>query len=92
VGRNHPRRVTAPARPWSEACRASTTDGPDSGRRRRSPREGLSIGRDSSDPVSHEYTGGFDFTGGKIHEVEVNIGDDVYVDIERDFAAAMARD
>jgi hypothetical protein len=54
--------------------------------------EGLSIGRDSSDPVSHEYTGGFDFTGGKIHEVEVNIGDDVYLDIERDFAAAMARD
>jgi hypothetical protein len=54
--------------------------------------DAVGIGRDSSDPVSHEYTGGFDFTGGKIHEVEVNIGDDVYLDIERDFAAAMARD
>jgi hypothetical protein len=29
---------------------------------------------------------------GTIAEVEVNIGDDVYLDIERDFAAAMARD
>ena len=54
--------------------------------------EGLSIGRDSSDPVSEEYAGGFDFAGGTIREVEVNIADDVYLDIERDFAAAMARD
>jgi hypothetical protein len=54
--------------------------------------EGLSIGRDSGDPVSKEYGAGFPFTGGTITEVEVNIGDDVYLDIERDFAAAMARD
>jgi hypothetical protein len=44
--------------------------------------EGLSIGRDS----------GFPFQGGRILEVEVNIGDDVYLDVEREFAAAMARD
>ena len=54
--------------------------------------EGLTIGRDSSDPVSKEYPAGFDFTGGRIIEVEVNIGDDVYLDVERDLAAAMARD
>jgi hypothetical protein len=54
--------------------------------------EGLTIGRDSGDPVSSEYGAGFPFTGGKIVEVEVNLGDDVYPDVERDFAAAMARD
>ena len=54
--------------------------------------QGLSIGRDSSDPVSQEYTGQFEFTGGRIVEVKVNIGDDVYLDVEREFAAAMARD
>ena len=32
------------------------------------------------------------FQGGKILEVEVNIGDDVYLDVEREFAAALARD
>ena len=42
--------------------------------------------------MSKEYGAGFPFTGGKINEVEVNIGDDVYLDVERDFAAAMARD
>jgi arylsulfatase A-like enzyme len=54
--------------------------------------EGLSIGRDSGDPVSKEYPAGFPFQGGKILEVEVNIGDDVYLDVEREFAAALARD
>ena len=54
--------------------------------------EGLSVGRDSSDPVSKEYTARFAFSGGTIVEVEVNIGEDVYLDVEREFAAAMARD
>jgi hypothetical protein len=54
--------------------------------------EGLTIGRDSGDPVSKEDGAGFPFTGGKIKEVEVNIGDDVYLDVEREFAAALARD
>ncbi|HEY6761309.1 MAG TPA: hypothetical protein VI318_17555 [Baekduia sp.] len=54
--------------------------------------EGLSIGRDSSDPVSREYAGGYDFRGGEILEVEVNVANDVYLDLERQFAAAMARD
>jgi arylsulfatase A-like enzyme len=54
--------------------------------------EGLSIGHDSGDPVSKEYPAGFPFHGGRIVEVEVNIGDDVYLDVEREFAAALARD
>ncbi len=54
--------------------------------------EGLSIGRDTGDPVSKEYTAHFPFTGGQILEVEVNIGDDLYLDTERTLAAAMARD
>ncbi len=28
----------------------------------------------------------------RFREVEVNIGDDVYLDVERDFAAAIARE
>lgn len=54
--------------------------------------EGLSIGRDSGDSVSKEYTPQFPFTGGRIRKVEFSIGDDAYVDLERDFRAGMARD
>ena len=54
--------------------------------------EGLTVGRDSSDPVTKEYGAPFDFTGGRIKVVEINIGEDLYVDRERDFHAAMARD
>ena len=54
--------------------------------------EGLSVGRDTGDSVSKEYTPYFPFTGGRIIKVEVSIGDDVYLNIEREFAAAMARD
>jgi hypothetical protein len=35
---------------------------------------------------------GLTCTGGRIRVVEINIGDDGYVDRERDFHAAMARD
>ena len=54
--------------------------------------EGLTIGRDSGDSVSKEYTPYFTITGGRIYKVEVSIGDDLYVDLERDFHAAVARD
>jgi arylsulfatase A-like enzyme len=56
--------------------------------------EGLCIGRDTSDPVSERYTrgDGFAFTGGTIHEVRVSVGDDHYVDLEREAAAMMARE
>jgi arylsulfatase len=54
--------------------------------------EGLTVGRDSSDPVSSAYSAPFAFTGGRIRVVEINIGDDVYLDRERDFRAGLARD
>ncbi len=54
--------------------------------------EGLTIGRDGADPVSQEYAAPYAFTGGRIRVVEMNIGDDHYLDRERDFHAAMSRD
>ena len=54
--------------------------------------EGLTVGRDGSDPVSKEYGSPFAFTGGRIRVVEINIGDDAYIDLERDFQAGLARD
>ena len=50
------------------------------------------MGRDSSDPVSKEYSAPFAFRGGRNRVVEINIGDDVYLDLERDFHAGLARD
>ncbi|NNC11085.1 arylsulfatase [Planctomonas sp. JC2975] len=54
--------------------------------------EGLTIGRDSADPVSDLYGHGFDFSGGAIERVVFDIADDAYVDLEAHLAAAMARD
>lgn len=54
--------------------------------------EGLSIGRDTGDAVSEQYTPFFPFEGGTIVKVEVSIGDDAYVDLERQLMAAVARD
>jgi hypothetical protein len=54
--------------------------------------EGLCVGYDSGDAVSSEYGSGFSFTGGKIEKVVFDVGDDVYIDVERHLAAAMARD
>ncbi|NUP84054.1 MAG: arylsulfatase [Nonomuraea sp.] len=54
--------------------------------------EGLCIGYDSGDAVSSEYTPKFDFTGGRISKVVFDVADDAYVDVERHYAAAMARD
>ena len=54
--------------------------------------EGLCIGYDGGDAVSAEYVPKFEFTGGTIAKVVFDVADDVYVDVERHFAAAMARD
>lgn len=54
--------------------------------------EGLTIGRDSADPVSSLYSYGFDWKGGEIEKVVFDISDDAYVDLEAHLAAAMARD
>ncbi|OMC35136.1 arylsulfatase [Mycobacterium sp. GA-1841] len=54
--------------------------------------EGLCIGYDSSDPVTTDYNGPFDYTGGRIVKVVFDVADDAYIDVERHFAAAMSRD
>ena len=54
--------------------------------------EGLCIGYDGGDAVSAMYTPKFEFTGGEIAKVVFDIADDAYVDVERHFAAAIARD
>jgi hypothetical protein len=42
--------------------------------------------------VSSEYTPRFEVTGGRIIKVVFDIADDVYLDVERQLAAAMAAD
>ena len=54
--------------------------------------DGLCVGYDSADPVSRTYPPGFPFTAGEILGVAVDIGDDQYLDLEREAAAAFARD
>jgi arylsulfatase len=54
--------------------------------------EGLCIGYDGGDRVSTTYPHRFEFTGGRIVKVVFDVADDAYIDVERHFAAAMARD
>ena len=54
--------------------------------------DGLCVGYDSADPVSRSYPPGFPFRGGRILGVAVDIGEDQYLDLEREAAAAFARD
>lgn len=54
--------------------------------------EGLAIGYDSGDAVSSAYKPRFPFAGGRIVKVIYDVADDVYLDLERRLAAALARD
>ena len=54
--------------------------------------EGLCIGYDGGDAVSSEYGPGFAFKGGRVIKVVFDLADDQYVDVEREFAAALARE
>jgi arylsulfatase len=54
--------------------------------------EGLCVGYDGGDSVSSEYKPQFPFNGGRVVKVIYDIADDVYIDVERRLAAAMARD
>ena len=54
--------------------------------------DGLCVGYDSADPVSRSYPPGFPFRGGRILGVGVDISEDQYLDLEREAAAAFARD
>lgn len=54
--------------------------------------DGLCIGYDSGDNVSSHYVNPGTFTGGTILGVAVDVGDETYLDLEREAAAAFARD
>jgi len=54
--------------------------------------EGLCVGYDGGDAVSSEYRPKFPFTGGRVIKVVYDIADDLYLDVERQLAASMARD
>ena len=48
--------------------------------------------RQRRDAVSSDYTPRFEFSGGRIIRVVYDVADDVYLDAERQMAAALARD
>jgi arylsulfatase len=57
--------------------------------------EGLCIGRDSGEPVTDDYPGAsspWQFTGGTIRKVNINVSGKPYVDLEREAVAMMARE
>jgi arylsulfatase len=54
--------------------------------------DGLCVGFDSADPVSRRYAGSFPFRGGELLGVGVDVSEEQYLDLEREAAAAMARE
>jgi arylsulfatase A-like enzyme len=54
--------------------------------------DGICVGYDSEDRVSEEYEAPYAFTDGKLLGVAVDVGDDVYLDLEKEAVGAFARD
>jgi arylsulfatase A-like enzyme len=56
--------------------------------------EGLCVGRDSGEPVTSDYPGvhPYEFTGGTIIRLAVDVSGEPYVDLEREAAAMLARE
>jgi arylsulfatase len=54
--------------------------------------DGLCVGFDSGDNVSQDYVNPGTFTGGTILGVGVDVSPEVYLDLEREAAGALARD
>jgi arylsulfatase len=54
--------------------------------------DGLCVGRDSSDAVSSAYASPAELTGASVVQVEINLGDDQYIDLEKEAFAALARE
>jgi arylsulfatase A-like enzyme len=54
--------------------------------------DGFCVGRDSSDAVSSLYSAPGTLTGARVRHLEVTLGDDQYVDLERAAAAMLARE
>jgi hypothetical protein len=56
--------------------------------------EGLTVGRDSGEPVTPDYPGEapWPFTGGTLHRVAVDVSGEPYLDLEREAAAMLSRE
>jgi arylsulfatase A-like enzyme len=56
--------------------------------------EGLTIGRDSAEPVTDDYPGErpWAFTGGTIHQAAIDVSGDPFVDLANEARMAFARD
>jgi arylsulfatase len=54
--------------------------------------DGICVGRDSASPVTPEYEAPFDFTGGTIDRVIVDVSGDQYLDHEKQVMAWISRD
>jgi hypothetical protein len=56
--------------------------------------EGLSVGRDTGEPVTDDYPGDapWQFTGGTINRVAVDVSGEPYVDLEREAVAMLSRE
>ncbi|MCK5754377.1 MAG: arylsulfatase, partial [Mycobacterium sp.] len=53
---------------------------------------GVSVGRNAGQPVSTAYRAPFEFTGGTIGRIVVDVSGAPYLDAERELARAFARD
>jgi hypothetical protein len=54
--------------------------------------EGVSIGRDSGSSVSPDYDPPYEFEGGKIDRIAIDVTGDPLVDHEKEVLAYLARD
>ena len=54
--------------------------------------DGLCVGRDSASPVSPDYKAPFDFTGGEIDRVVIDVSGDAFIDHEKEAVAWLMRD
>ncbi len=54
--------------------------------------EGLAVGRDGGQPVSSDYQSPFEFTGGTIKQVTVDVSGERFRDLEMELQAMYARD
>ena len=56
--------------------------------------EGLTVGRDSGEPVTDDYPGQepWAFSGGTIDRVAVDVSGEPYIDLEREAQAMMMRE
>ena len=54
--------------------------------------DGLNIGKDLGSPVTNAYTSPFEFGGGTIKDVIIDVGGEPYVDLEKEAIGMMKRD